>query len=40
MQTASLGDTLHAMSNLILWEKYNKKIKMSSGAIFTQLAKC
>ena len=41
MQSISLGDNLHEMSNPIFSEKKKEKyFKMSSAEIFTQHAKC
>ena len=36
MQIVSIGDNLHEMPKLILWEKQEKYIKMSFAEIFTQ----
>ena len=38
MQTVSLGDSLHEMSNLFSEKNNNKYFKMSSAEIFTQHA--
>ena len=41
MQTVSIGDSLHEISNLVFLENSEKKkIKMSSAENFTQSAKC
>ena len=37
MQIVSIGDNLHEMSNLVLWEKI--QINMTSAKKFTQSAK-
>ena len=39
MQTLSIGDSLHEMSNPIYWEKQEKYLNMSSAENFTQSAK-
>ena len=39
MQTVSIRENLHEMSNPVSWEKYEKCFKMSSAETFTQNAK-
>ena len=40
MQIVHNGDYLLEMSNLVIWEKYEKYFKMFSAEKFTQSAKC
>ena len=39
MQTISIKDNLHKMSNPVFWEKRDKYLKMLSAENFTQSAK-